>query len=186
MAGEKPSNEMKIPETGPWSPEAQNKIRDVARADIQHFVKADLAKYSDPTQVKYDIQEGQTLGAIAFAFDKAYKNLGKDLKINWGTSVEFTRDGKTQTVKLAEVNPKDFTIYEGDVVQLKEVGGKWVITVNAPAQKPESPEQEEAPEQETMTIDVPVIPVHKVPVELSKKQEVQAEKVRKVETVEKK
>ena len=129
MGNEKSSNAMKIPETGQWSTEAQNKIRDKVKGDIQQYA-ADVMKNSDPANVIWNVQEGQTLGAIAFAFDKAYKNLGKNLKINWGTTVEFTRDGKTQTVKLAQVNPKDFTIFAGDKVQLKEVDGKWVIMVN--------------------------------------------------------
>ncbi|MFA5820977.1 MAG: hypothetical protein WC873_02655 [Candidatus Gracilibacteria bacterium] len=122
MAERLPSQVPAIPEKGRWSPAEQNKLRDSLS---QGVIGTDI------TAEKHKVKDGDTLAAVAFAFDKAYKKAGKPLKINWKTKVEYKfKDAAENDVeekgKLSEAN----VILPGDEVGFRKDGNEVVIVIN--------------------------------------------------------
>ena len=122
----------------------QNAVRDALKKDIETQWGVDQGLDG----LNVFVGKNDTLGAIAFAYDKLAKskwqlgNLGetfnpkkhnkdKEIHITWSTPVEITRKGKTETVKLHKVTPPAHYIYPGEIVSFtKNEEGETVIHVS--------------------------------------------------------
>ena len=177
MAERLPSQVPAIPEKGRWSPGEQNKLRDNLS---QGVIGTDI------TAEKYKVKDGDTLAAVAFAFDKAYKAKKIPLGINWNTKVEYKFNGADGKVKFEEGKLSQANvILPGDVVGFRMDGKKVVIVINKggeQAPKKEVPSQifEVAAEpvqkagvktvdENGNTIDVPAQKVEKAEIKIEKK-----------------